>query len=91
MQAAANVIKTAVTKLLGNRSLGNNKSADEALVQLRGEAPDLNLGNNILSVVSYVAAKALAYSKELPLYKCKFLPCYSISCFIYPEEYNHFW
>ena len=70
MQSAVNVIKTGVNKALRNRSLTNIKGTDEALVQLRGESPELNIGPNIITAVSFAVAKALAFSKSQPLYKC---------------------
>jgi enolase len=71
MQNAAGVIQTSVSKAMQNRSLPNSKTIDEALIQLRGEHPELNLGDNIVSVVSYGISKAVAKGKNLPLYKCK--------------------
>ncbi len=70
MQTAAGVISSAITKSLHGRTLGNARAADETLVQLKGEAPELNLGNNILASVSLGILKALARSKSLPIYKC---------------------
>lgn len=70
MQTAAGVIQAAVTKSLHSRPLPNSKTVDEILMQLRGESPELNLGDNITTVISYGIAKAIARGKGLPLYKC---------------------
>ena len=72
MQKAVEVLRTAVGRQLQRRALSNVKGTDEALLQLRAEAPDLGLGDNIIVSASYVLAKAMARSKNLPLYKCKF-------------------
>ena len=70
MTSAANTINTALTKSLHGYSISSIKVVDEALIQLRGEAPELNLAPNITLTVSLGVSKALAFTKGLPLYKC---------------------
>eukprot|EP00831_Metopus_contortus_P067545 TRINITY_DN602_c0_g1_i1.p1 TRINITY_DN602_c0_g1~~TRINITY_DN602_c0_g1_i1.p1 ORF type:complete len:432 (+),score=72.42 TRINITY_DN602_c0_g1_i1:71-1297(+) len=69
MTKAAQLIRTAVTKAMAHRSLPNPKTVDESLLQLKAEASELNLGLNVINVVSYGLAKAMARSKGTPLYK----------------------
>lgn len=69
MCKAVEIIRTAITKFLQNKAISSNKQIDEGLLQLSGENPQLNIGKNILSIISLGISKAIAYSRGLPLYQ----------------------
>ena len=71
MQTAAEVLRTVVSRQLQRRALTNVKGTDESLQQLRGDGRDQRFGDNVMVAASYGLAKAMACSKGLPLYKCK--------------------
>jgi len=73
MSTAVKIISNNLGKSINGRAIASPKVIDETLIQMRGEAPELNLASNITLTVSLGITKALAVSKNLPLYKCIFL------------------